>query len=1509
MTEFFVYIFGGNEYFKYSINELLSASFNGIVSEEYSFHGIRYYFPIVVDNNRYYIDDQNPNWDFTINGKLLERRKQLESGDYIVVRSKGITLSMLVIEYSKCTLDATAYSIEKNNRYFIGRANDMNIIVNTSDAVSRKHAAIRVDANGNGFVDDISGKAGVYVNGIRINSLALKPGDHIFILGITIIYYNSILVIPNNVKVQHIEVCEALDTVTPNSGERLPQYVRTPRIQKTLDTEKIEVDYPTSMQNNVETPFILQVGPSLTMTLVMFVSLGLTISKMSSSNSSDHSSAISAAVMAISMLVGALLWPKLLRNYNKKLLIKNEQKRQRRYREYLAKKEQDIVRSYERNTRIWTEVLYPSSLELINNVVEQNRHLWVRSNRDDDFLSIRLGVGERPFEVEVSLKEKRFTLDDDVLEEEAYRLAQKYKNLKNVPITLSLKEHKVAGVVGDFDVIAKNIIINLASLYSPDELKIVLVYNKNLERRLSIFNDLPHTWSSDMSKRYIATSEAEAYSLFSELSEQLQAREELFEKDDIRSPYYVVLSFDQTIIDSIPFKKILVNPQNTLGVSGIFFGERFNQIPKECDVIVQKSDDICGIYVKNENKNRFVLFVPDSIGSSDDEVDINIRKLVKGLAKVNIKVEKLALGIPDRISFMDMYQVGNVKSLNITSHWSANNSNKTLAAPIGVVAGGETFALDIHEKYHGCHGLVAGTTGSGKSEFLQAYILSMMINYSPNEVAFVLVDFKGGDMARPFLKSPHLAATISNLSGNTLYRALVSLEAEVKNRQRIFNESATILGIDKIDINSYHKYFKEHRLEYPLPHLVIVIDEFAQLKTKHPEFMEKLVDIAQVGRSLGIHLILATQKPSGVVDAQIWSNSRFRVCLKVMDKQDSADMINKPLAAMIKNPGRAYVQVGYDEIFELIQSGYSGADYTCQDSFIDEDSITVSMINGPGEKTREKKDSIRKEKTELTQLEAVMKEMISVGERLGIQAKKLWLNPLPQKLLLEDILDNKQHIFGNVTCGLVDLPHIQSQIAYNIDFIKDGHLGVYGSSGTGKSTLIQTIFFALAKEYSPKEFNAFVIDCNGGSLSSISKMPHCARYVADDSEAEVNRTLAAISNEITNRRKKFIEADCINYETYLKSHSDMPMIIVAIDNYAAFRTKLSNCEDLLIELISASMSCGIYFIVTGNSKNAIYYKILDHIKNIIVLNMNDDMSYRDILNVRVPVYPENIKGRGLIIHDKQVAEVQIAVPFDADSEVNRIQYINEFYVEQKAEYGELQGYTFDNDDSAVLYDENNSHEDTFKFSKNEIKKYISSNDADAVIIGTDLDSGEDIKFSLNSENIMFIANISDNTEVIKTISELIDKEKNIKVFSGRFEELNVPEYMKIYNIDSYLESFVTEDSVLFIDGFSDFYDDISNESLDLLEDILRSGEKKYIIVSDNMSRISDYNATELYTGLVKCDFGIFVGGGAVNEYACALSSDFYSIDSEYREKALKSNQAIVYFKDTMAYVQLGGVYE
>lgn len=1501
MAEFFVTVFGGNEYFQYKMRDILANSFNGFVSEEFAFQGIRYYFPVVADGDQYVIDGGNANWKFAINGDELREKRILKSGDYIRISSKEVSLSMLVIEYNQCSLDSKAYELITGSTYFIGRSDEMNIVINSSASVSRKHASIRVDSSGNAFVDDISGKTGVYINGKRETNYQLKNGDHIFIMGISMVYFGSALLIPSNVQVNGIGLCNQLESVLPNEDVTSSLYVRTPRIQKTLDTDAIEIDYPTPPQKQKEQPFVLTAGPSITMTLAMLASLGVTISRVLSAESKDYASIIPSAIMAISMLLGALLWPKLSRNYNKRLMEANEQYRQKKYRQYLSEKEKEISHSYERNTRIWNEALYPSCSELISNIESQNRHLWERSCRDEDFLEVKLGTGQRPFEVNVAIKKSGFELEEDFLKTEAFELVDKYKELKKVPITLSLMAHKVVGVVGDYELIARNIITNLVSLYSPDEVKLVLVYNRYQEKQLSVYNDLPHTWSADKTSRYVAMTEAEAYTLFSELDEKIQAREETLGKDDPRIPHYIILAFDQTIIDSVPFKKILVNRDNHYGISSIFFGERFNQISKECEVIVQKNDETCGIYIKNENDNRFVLFTPDEM--NDSEVD----RLVRALSRVQIKKEKAASNVPERISFLDVYQVGNVGALNIASHWNANASDKSLAAPIGVMAGGDMFYLDIHEKYHGCHGLVAGTTGSGKSEFLQAYILSMMINYSPNEVAFVLVDFKGGDMARPFLRSPHLAATISNLSGNTLYRALVSLEAEVKNRQRIFNESASLLGVDKLDINSYHRYYKEHRLTEPLPHLVIVIDEFAQLKTQHPEFMAKLIDVAQVGRSLGIHLILATQKPSGVVDPQIWSNSRFKVCLKVMDKQDSSDMINKPVAAMIKTPGRAYVQVGYDEIFELIQSGYSGAEYVPQDSFINEESVTVSMVNWPGEQLREAKDIVRGEKSDLTQLEAVMKEMNKLGQELHIKSKKLWLDPLKEQLLFEELETSDDEIFGLVSCGKMDLPHIQQQCNYAIDFVRDGHLAIYGSSGTGKSTLIQTVFYAMALKYGPSQFNSFIIDFNGGSLIGLSKMPHCAGYVTDESENKVNQVLSTIGQIITDRRARFVEASCANYESYLESgKNDMPIILAVIDNYASFREKMYRCEDLLVQHIAAARACGIYFIITGSSKGAIYYKVTDHISKKVVFNMNDTGSYRDILNVHIPIFPENIKGRALVGFEKTVAEMQVAVPFDAESESNRVQQINAFYSSLKEQYGGLEAYEVPEQNGLEFFEEE-EYEPVYQ--KQEMKRYVGTGDSNAIVLGTELKTGDNIDFSLETQRIAFVANRNNDVNVVKDIcKKVIASGLALKVYTKRFDRIEIAESCLITDIDLFINGYTDSDDVLLIDGFSDLFDEISDETLKQFEIMLRD-KSKSIVTIDDMTRIVDYSSTELYLKLVKCKFGMVVSGRADNIFTYLLSDSFYSIPEEYRCIELEDNQAIVYYKDTASYVQLGGQYE
>ena len=245
--------------------------------------------------------------------------------------------------------------------------------------------------------------------------------------------------------------------------------------------------------------------------------------------------------------------------------------------------------------------------------------------------------------------------------------------------------------------------------------------------------------------------------------------------------------------------------------------------------------------------------------------------LVKKLANIPIEFEKGMSYLPNTINFLEMENVGKVEQLNILNRWERNDATLSLKAEVGVDEHGDLLYLDLHEKYHGPHGLIAGTTGSGKSEFIITYILSLAINYSPDDVSFILIDYKGGGLAYAFenkasnLVLPHLAGTITNLDKSEIDRALVSINSEINRRQTIFNEARDLLSESTMDIYKYQRYYNEGRLDKPIPHLFIICDEFAELKVNQPDFMDDLISVARIGRSLGVHLILATQKPSGFV--------------------------------------------------------------------------------------------------------------------------------------------------------------------------------------------------------------------------------------------------------------------------------------------------------------------------------------------------------------------------------------------------------------------------------------------------------------------------------------------------------------------------------------------------------------------------------------------------------------------------------------------------------------------
>ena len=1512
MNKYFITLFINDRFYHYRLDDLILNSSNGYINEDFGIGTKKLYFPVQIQSDSYVIHNKTSKWSIKHDGELVREASELKHGHYYVIDGDDVSFAVLVIDYQHLAFASQAYKLDKET-VFIGRSNDMNIVLDLNGNISRKTAAIHADGNGTHTLEDLSGKTGIYVNGEKTTSHVLSSGDEIFIMGTTMVYFGGMIVVPTNIKTVNLDKCDEFDMLTPADAEDGQVYARTPRILKSEETGKVVIDAPTAPQKSKEIPFILTAGPSMTMSLAMLASLGVTISN--ALDGGQIGSLITSGVMCVSMLAGALLWPNLLRKYTKRQEEANEKYRQEKYAAYLTTKEREIHSKYERNTRVLNETLMPSPDALVSFAVEQNRRLWERVPADEDFLSVRLGIGEREFAVDIQAPNKGFVLEDDVLVDNAISLANKYRKIVNVPIQISLIDNRVIGVVGDSISVANTMITNIVALHAHDEVKIALIYNPKKSKDLKWAMDLPHVWSNDRKQRYVATSKTEVQAMLSQIDEFITNREAQLSKEDKRIPHFVFLVMDESLVEDAPFRKHMVDAENKIGVSTIFFGKRFNSIPKECAAIIQKDKDVCGIYIKNENNNQFVRFDADVV------LPAQLRQFADAINKIKIKSDKGVASVPDRVTFLDMYKVGNIDGLEILNHWGTNTSEKSLAAPIGVKAGGEAFSLDIHEKHHGCHGLVAGTTGSGKSEFLQAYILSMMINYSPNEVAFVLVDFKGGDMARPFLKSPHLAATISNLSGNTLHRALISLEAEVKSRQNLFNASAEKLGVDKIDINSYHKYFKDKKLSIPLPHLVIVIDEFAQLKTQHPEFMAKLIDVAQVGRSLGIHLILATQRPSGVVDPQIWSNSRFKVCLKVLDKQDSMDMINRPEAALIKQPGRAYVQVGYDEIFEQVQSGYSGADYVPQDEYIDEESITVKLVNCSAEQLRRAKKNTGAKKSERTQLEEIVSVLANAGDLQGVKVKQLWLPPLAEALRLETVTNDNltfaienwdKKFSGGVMCGMVDMPDVQKQEPFTIDLVKNGHLAIYGSSGVGKSTLIQTILFSYALKFSPKQFNVFALDFDGGSLASIASMPHCAGYASGDDDSQVESIMNKIQATITKRREMFAQQRCANFESYIMSEGNqLPIIALVLDNYAAFREKMYRSEDQLVQLISAARSCGIYLIVTGSSKGAIYYKVTEQVSDRIVLNMNDSGSYRDILNVPTPIEPANVKGRALTVLDKKAVEVQFAVPFDCENESARTGRIQSIY-DEMSKYSE-----------SPLYDDVSLDVEEDEIAKRE-KNYVPvvavkqtpaidplDSENDACIIGTDTTTHRTVGFKLEANKRVFVCDRGNREAVSAILNRLaLNTTKQIYLITSECPD-GLDDTIELVNdIDTFISEVATNvsltDLVICIDDFSEFFDKISDEALSDFERALERGVGYALLTFDSMQRIQDYRDTGLYVKLIRTDDGAVIGGAIDDALSSALTTRIYEIGKGQREKELSFEQAFVYSKATCSCVDIEG---
>lgn len=1398
---------------------------------------------------------------------------------YILKKADGEKIFVFTEPLTEDRQIFTKYLVKDNVDLSIGRT-EQNDIVYPSKVASSKHAVLSYRA-GKWFVQDMNSTNGTFVNGTRVTQSGLNIGDTIFIMGLKIVIGRNFIAVNNpdgQVRLSANFMRFLNQPVVPADGEEEYElaekeyFYRSPRFKRDIETATFKVDAPPTSPITEEMPWLLVMGSSLAMGMMSLVTL---FSAIATQN-------ITSIVMGASMLIGTVLLPTVTKSYEKNRRQKKEALRQSKYREYLAKVAEQINQA----CRLQEEILHENHVtiqECEKRIRYTQRNLWERGPGQNDFLRVRVGNGQGLLNAQISYSERKFTLDSDMLQEELLTLCEQEKPLRNIPITYSLFENYVSGVIGERRQVvefARGLIIQLAALYSYDEVKFVFLYDKEEEAHFDFVKWLPHVWSDDNKFRFVATNPDEVKEVSAYFERVIENRDQISEADmeDVK-PYYIFFSMSKTLAARAEMLKILLSKKENIRMSVVSFYDELRSLPKECSMVVGLEGAKGKLFDKNDISGKSTEFTPDIYLTQDP------RELSVILANTALDTTASNFQLPGMITFLELFGVGNVEHLNVLNRWKENDPTKSLQAAVGVDTYGETFMLDLHEKFHGPHGLVAGMTGSGKSEFIITYILSLAVNYHPEEVAFILIDYKGGGMAKSFEKLPHTAGIITNLDGSAIKRSLVSIESELKRRQAIFAAASKKVGVSNIDIYKYQKLYREGTVTEPLQHLFIISDEFAELKTQQPEFMTQLVSAARIGRSLGVHLILATQKPSGVVDDQIWSNSKFRVCLKVQERADSMDMLKRPDAAELTDTGRFYLQVGYNELFELGQSAWSGAPYYPSDRVVKEKDNSVVVIDTNGHTVKQVKIDKKRglSKNAKKQLDIITEYLGSIAAGEGIKIKPLWLDPIPARILLEQVKKKyaavSERFVLNPVIGEYDDPAHQRQCVLRLPLSREGNTVIYGVAGSGKTTFLNAVIYSLLHEHTPEEVNLYILDFASETLRAFAKAPHVGDVILSYEAEKVSNLFKMLQSEMEMRKKLFADYGG-DYNAYIKaSGKTLPSIVVAINNFAAFTELYEEKEEAVSYLSREGTKYGIYFVLTALGTGAVRFRLLQNFKQLLVLQLNDESDYSTVVGKTEGLFPAKNKGRGLVKLD-ELYEFQLASLTEDETPFRFIQDDCKQLAEKwNGETARKVPILPDRVDEAFLAD------------------YISANKQLSIPVGVEKNSlnvhyypfGDSyINMVLSSaveyqgftaDLAALIGNQTDAQGIVFDLPKTVGNAGGLDIFTTAKDcEDQVDKLFAtvLYRNNTYKEALERGDTpesfdhlLVVINSLSMLRNVLSDQGKQKLALILEKGTKEYnitVIIADQVKSISSAAYEKWYKANVSVSDGLWIGSGIADQY-------------------------------------------
>jgi DNA segregation ATPase FtsK/SpoIIIE, S-DNA-T family len=851
---------------------------------------------------------------------------------------------------------------------------------------------------------------------------------------------------------------------------------------------------------------------------------------------------------------------------------KSHAQRMAEYREHKARIERDATDALDAE-RVARRADCPDPAAVLSIASGPRRRLWERRRTDPDYLLLRAGTADLPSAVELT----------DPEQDEHRR--QVFWQVPDAPVTIPLPQRGVLGVAGPAETpraIGRWLVAQAATLHSPNDLQICLLTDSSGEASWEWARWLPHCRPrSGQNCAALIGNDAESVAArIAELLAIVTARHKALRENNatqLRFETDIVVVFDGSRkLRSLPGAIQVLREGPQVGVYAICLDADERLLPAECHAVAVVAPD--GLRVQQMMAATIREVRPDHVSPGW------CARLARAMAPIrDVSDDDDAAGLPDSSRLLDVLRLEPPAAETIASRWQS--CGRSTLAVIGESYDGP-FGIDIRRD--GPHGLIAGTTGSGKSELLQSIVASLAVANRPDEMTFVLVDYKGGSAFKDCVQLPHTVGMVTDLDSHLVERALVSLSAELTRREHILAEAgAKDIEDYQILLDRELRSGRGRRLT-PMPRLLIVIDEFASMVRDLPDFVTGLVNIAQRGRSLGIHLILATQRPSGVVSADIRANTNLRIALRVTDREESDDVIGAKDAAYISKstPGRAYVRLGHASLIPF-QAGRVGGRRpgTAAAVTVRPWLARVDWANlGRPEPARPAAG--QREEEEITDLKVLVGQIQRAVRGLRIPPQHSpWLPALAPSVQLADIRGENTGPFG-----IEDLPDRQLQRPATLTLDTFSHLMAAGAPRTGRSQLLRTIAGALATDYGCADVHMYGIDCGNGALLPLTELPHCGAVVTRTQTERAVRLLRRLGAELSRRQELLAEsgfADVAEQRAAVSPASRLPHIVVFLDRWEGFTATLGDLDggsltDAVTRILAEGASTGIHLVMTGD---------------------------------------------------------------------------------------------------------------------------------------------------------------------------------------------------------------------------------------------------------------------------------------------------------------------------------------